>query len=402
MSMKVLYLDDEASHERIRNGLPELGDSWEFHFTSNPRQALLAMSMYRFAAVVAGQMFTGQGDRHIFRRVRESHPSAVRILLNESNEGDINLGAVGLAHQVIPKPTDASVICDTIQCALRLGDLFLTREFRNQIAGIESLPTPPATYQELVREFQNPEVRIDRVVDIMSKDLALIAKLLQIVNSAYFGVSSEVKNLKHAVTLLGLDLVRNLALASGVFNRFPVKGMGYLTADWLADHGVAVGRRAYRIAEELGLEAHLCDTAMLAGLLHDTGKLIQLAYFRDKIQAAGSQAVKEEIPLHLAEQAQSGVDHSRVGAHLLALWGLPQALVEAVAFHHEPLQAGEPHPGVLTAVHIADGIIWENYRERSQALRPDGGSLDMDYLSALGIDEARLAEFRELELSASG
>jgi HD-like signal output (HDOD) protein len=400
MTMKVLYLDDPAGQARVRDGLPELGDSWEFHFTDNPRQALLAMSMFPFAAVVAGQALAGQGERHLFNRMKESHPTAVRILMNEVGQGDVNLGAVGLAHQVLVKPADAATICETIQNALRLGDLFLTREFRKQIAGIVSLPTPPATYRQLVREFQNPEVRIDRVVEIMSRDLGLMAKLLQIVNSAFFGLSSEVKDLKHAVTLLGLELVRTLALASGVFNRFPVDGMGYLTADWLADHGAAVGRRAKGIAEALELETSVCDMAMLAGLLHDTGKLIQLAFFRDKIKAAGSLAIKQELPLHLAEQALTGVDHSRMGAHLLALWGLPFPLVEAVAFHHDPLQSGEARLGVLTAVHLADAFIWEDYGGRTQPLKPTGGSLDLDYLAALGIDEARVTELRELELSA--
>ncbi len=400
MRMKVLYLDDTAGQDRVRAGLTELGDSWDFHFMDNPRQALLAISMYSFAAVVASQTLAGQGERHLFTRMKEAHPMAVRILMNDAGQGDVNLGAVGLAHQVLVKPAEAATICETIQGALRLGDLFLSREFRKQIAGIVSLPTPPATYRELVREFQNPEVQIDRVVEIMSKDLGLMAKLLQIVNSAFFGLSTEVKDLKHAVTMLGLDLVRTLALASGVFNRFPVEGMGYITADWLADHGAAVGRRGKSIASALGIESSICDMTMLAGLLHDTGKLIQLAFFRDKIKAAGSHAIKENLPLHMSELVLTGVDHSRMGAHLLALWGLPFPLVEAVAFHHEPLQAGEAHLSALTAVHMADAFIWEDYAGRTRPLQPTGGALDLNYMAALGLNEARVAELRELELGS--
>jgi len=358
------------------------------------------MSMKRFDAVVVNQVLASGSEPHFLERVREDHPSIVRILLHEQPTGDINLRSVGLAHQALAKPCDAEQICRAVQRAMRLTDLFLTREFHKQIASIESLPTPPATYQALVREFQTQEVSVDRVVEIMSKDLGLMSKLLQIVNSAFFGLASEVRDLKHAVTLLGLEQVRTLALASGVFNRFEVDGIGFIMPDWLAEHGTAVGKRAKGVAHALGLEETLCDSAMLAGLLHDTGKLIQLAFFREKFQWSIDHAVADDLPLHEAERAVVGVDHSRVGAHLLSLWGLPYPIVEAVAFHHDPMQAGDPSVGVLTAVHIADAITWENYRSRPKSYNPTGGALDELYLSVLGIEGEAVEKLRELSIAS--
>lgn len=400
MNLKVLYLDDERAHEQVRAGLSELGDGWRFEFYSNPRSAVLGLSMKRFDAVVVTQAIASSTEPHFLERVRENHPTVVRILLHENPTGDINLRSVGLAHQALVKPSDASEICKAVQRAMRLTDLFLTREFHKQIVSIESLPTPPATYQALVREFQTQEVSVDRVVEIMSKDLGLMSKLLQIVNSAFFGLASEVKDLKHAVTLLGLDQVRTLALASGVFNRFEVEGIGFIMPDWLAEHGTAVGKRAKGIAHALGLEQSQCDSAMLAGLLHDTGKLIQLAFFREKFQRSIDHAVADELPLHEAEQFVVGVDHSRVGAHLLSLWGLPYPIVEAVAFHHDPLQSGDPVVNVLTAVHIADAITWDNYRDRPKSYNPTGGALDRTYLAVLGIEDETVEKLRELSIAA--
>lgn len=394
MAMRVLHLDDFDSRAALSAGLPAMGDGWDFHGLENPRQALLALAMEPFDAVVADQAIAYQGEPTFMERVRDDHPDVVRILLHGRAKGEINLNSVGLAHQALAKPCSAAEVCHTIERAVRLGDLFLTREFHKQIASIGSLPTPPATYRALVQEFQRREVSIDRIVGIMAHDLGLTAKILQIVNSAFFGLAAEVKGLKHAITLLGLDLVRALALASGVFNRFEVESMGYLSPDWLADHGTAVGQSAKRIARDLELPDHLCDSALLAGLLHDTGKLINLALFRDKLREAGKLAIRSGRPLHEAERELSGVDHSRVGAHLLALWGLPCPIVEAAAFHHDPLQAGTPTPSVLTAVHIADALAWEELLEGGRPPRPAGGGLDTLYLAALGIEAERLEAWR--------
>ncbi|MCP4548141.1 MAG: response regulator [bacterium] len=383
-SLKVLFVDDEPEVlARLKDELQNQGDGWSFAFAESGRKALVAMDIKNFDAIVVDTDMPNMDGPKLLKKVQRRFPGTVRIILSTGMGAEMGLKSLGFAHQALPKSTSPANICMAISRTFRMRDLFLDKSFHRQISRIRSLPTPPPTYRELVKEFQAQEPSIKKIAGIISHDTGLTAKMLQILNSAFFGLPTRITSPLHAVTLLGLDMIQTLALASGVFRQFEVQRMGYITPEWISDHGIAVGKLAKQIAEELELSPEICENSLLAGMLHDVGKLMELAFFRDQFKGAFDTARRDDQLLVDAEREQMGVGHSEMGAHLMGLWGMPNSVVEAIAFHHCPLQAGDLGLSELVTVHIADALIWETYDD----LKPQGGGLDKMLIKSLNLED---------------
>ena len=147
------------------------------------------------------------------------------------------------------------------------------------------------------------------------------------------------------------------------------------------NHSIAVGCYAKKIAIQIGLQQRNSENALIAGLLHDIGKLVMLASFKEEMNAAIKIAQDKSLQPYVAESVILGANHGEIGAHLLSLWGLHDPILEAVMFHHNPRLASQPSKNILSAVYIANVI--EN-------LKPaDGGellaALDTNYLRPLDL-----------------
>ena len=182
------------------------------------------------------------------------------------------------------------------------------------------------------------------------------AKVLQLVNSAFFGLARRVETIEQAVTLLGTEVIKSLVLSNAAFSQFhPVSK--HFSVERLWNHSLLVGSIAAKIAKAEGADKAVVGAALQAGILHDLGQLILATHLPDKFDAALEASAARRVPLFETERETIGATHAHVGAYLLGLWGLPDSTVEAVAFHHEPaactLRAFTP----LTAVHAADVLL---------------------------------------------
>jgi putative nucleotidyltransferase with HDIG domain len=220
-------------------------------------------------------------------------------------------------------------------------------------------------------------------------DPAMTAKLLQLVNSAFFGIARKISNPVEAVQLLGINTVRSLALSIHAFSCFDHAKMPELSIDRIWTHCLVVGNLARKIAQIEELELGTVDEAFISGLLHDLGKLMLAVNMPERYVASLALARKNNIPDLDAEREIFGATHADVGAYLLGLWGLPVPIVEAVALHHLPRQNVEKTFTPLTAVHVANVID----QERSVVDGERRSQFDLEYLADLGL-EARLPEWR--------
>jgi putative nucleotidyltransferase with HDIG domain len=217
----------------------------------------------------------------------------------------------------------------------------------------------------------------------MAQDVALTARGLQLVNSSFFGTAKEVLAAKDTAQSLGTGLVRTLALTDGVFWCAEPAQLPGFDLEAFCRHGVATGLRASRIvALEKGAPAEI-KTAFTAGVLHDVGKLVLVVTVPELVQQARSQAEASGVPLWQAEREVLDATHAEVGAYLLGLWGLPQAIVDIVARHHEPRARAAAGFGALTAVHVANAL------EHQSALppgSPPSEGVDLEYLQTLRLE----------------
>ena len=242
--------------------------------------------------------------------------------------------------------------------------------------------------------ISDPTTGPDDIAAVIERDTAMTAKLLQLANSAFFGVGRTVNRIRDAVVFLGSDTVKALTLSAEAVSKLAPTGMPGFSIDEFQRHATLVAQIAAAILPKGTAQ----QDAITAGLLHDIGQLIAIADDRQRWQALTDEAHRRQLPLHLIEQEAQGITHAATGAYLLSLWGLPDGVVEAVAHHHNPLAAPGAALDAVAAVHIAEALAHEVQHNPDETPPP---TLDETYLEQLGVGE-RLDQWRKLAAEASG
>ncbi|MBE9486498.1 MAG: HDOD domain-containing protein, partial [Chloroflexi bacterium] len=319
---RILFVDDQPNVlDGLRRMFRKFRDKWDMEFAAGGAEALAAMEKRPVDVIVADMKMPEMNGAQLLRRVSELYPGTVRFILSGHSDRELILQSVGYAHQYLAKPCAAETLEQTIRNSIGLRELLLSKELQAKIAGIGTLPSCPETYNKLVVALQSETSSVEEVAEIVSQDVGMTAKLLQMINSAFFCLPTHVGSIYQAVSLLGLDTVQGLALTAGVFRQFNDPGLSGISVESVYNHSIAVGTAAKKIAGALGLNERETEDALMAGMLHDVGKLIMLAHFRSELSRAIQLAEKKSVPLHKAERQTLGVTHGEIGAHLLSLWG---------------------------------------------------------------------------------
>ena len=362
-------------------------------FVGSGAEALEVLANAPFQVVVSDMRMPGMDGAQLLNEVLKRHPQIVRVVLSGYSDKELIMRSVGATHQYLSKPCEPDVLKRAVSNALALRELLHDEpSLMPLIARIERLPSLPALYTEVVQELQSPEPSMRRVAQIITQDPAMAAKVMQLVNSALFGLSRRIADLDRAVSLMGLDAIKSLVLSAKVFGELDSQALGELSLEALWSHSALVGSFAKRICVEERAEKEIVGNAMTAGLLHDVGKLILAANLPEDYRRVRELAEREQYSLSRVEELEFGATHAGLGAYLLGIWGLPDPIVQAVAFHHEPDHGpGEPF-SAITAVHVANVLAHElSGCDASQF----GDGIDVDYLEALGLLH-RLPHWRQV------
>jgi putative nucleotidyltransferase with HDIG domain len=395
---RVLFVDDEV---RVLQGLQRmlraLHLDWETTFASSAAEALALLESGAFDVVVSDMRMPDMSGVQLLEEVRRRQPDAVRLILSGQSSEESALSSVGPAHQFLPKPCDAEVLVATIRRACSLRDLLRNGDLRRLLSQVGELPSAPESYFRLVAELKSPGVSVHRVADIVEEDIGMSAKILQFVNSAFFGIRRRVSDPQQAISLLGLSTVTALVLSIKVFGLFDGARGHALNAGALASHSLSVATWARSIARAERTDTQLQDDTFTAALLHDVGKLVLAAHLTDRYAEASQLAARESCPAWMAEREVFGADHAHVGAYLLGLWGFADTIVEAVAYHHEPERCDCVAFVPLTAVHAADALYHQSHVGEWAGA---ASALSLDYLARLGRAEA-VEAWRALDPAAT-
>ena len=218
---------------------------------------------------------------------------------------------------------------------------------------IENVPTLPQVVGRVLAATQDPKTSAEDVNKIILADQALTAKILKLVNSAFYGFPRRIGTVTEAVVILGFGTIRNLAITASVFRSFRREGKGRFdrTAFW--KHCVAVGVVSRIVARQLHLPNR--EDIFIAGLLHDLGKVVLDQYLHEEFTTALELVESNNISLYEAEQQIFGVSHAEVGHWLAEHWNMPDFLIWSIGFHHRPQEAPENFP-VVSLVHIANAV----------------------------------------------
>jgi putative nucleotidyltransferase with HDIG domain len=393
MKKRVLFVDDEVNlREGLRRMSYLLRDEWDMAFAESGVQALALLSKAPCDVIVSDMRMPGMDGAQLLDEVRQYYPQMVRIILSGHSDREMILRAVGPSHQYLAKPCDIETLLATLTRAYTLRELLVNEDLRRIITAMQTLPSQPAVYAEVVEAVQSPFASLEKIGELIQRDIGMTAKILQLVNSAFFGLRRPISNPVQAIRLLGLETVQALILSGQIFGIFDPSKVPGLSLDTLWNHSVTVGAYARSLAQEERCTREVIEQACTAGLLHDVGKLVLAVHLPELYKQTLTLIHTENIAAWQAEQMVFKATHAEVGAYLLGLWGLPDGIVEALAYHHNPRHLRE-HPAFtpLTAVHIADTLT--RHMEAGDA-DSQAESVDLDYLTQIGLGD-RLAIWQE-------
>jgi len=383
MKRRILFVDDEPKIlHGLRRMLHAMRRQWDMAFAEGGQEALDILDREPFDAIITDVRMPGIDGSQLLREVTERHPQTVRIVLSGQAEDETVLQSVRHVHQYLSKPCDTEMLRSTIARACALSDLLENDTLKRLVSQMETLPSLPSLCRTIEQELRSPEASTRKIAEIISQDIGMSAKVLQLVNSAFFGIRRHVATPGHAAVLLGLETIRNLVLSVHVFAQFDQADLGGLSLKVLWDHSMNVGMYARQLARSQNMDPGTVDHAFTGGLLHDAGKLVLAANLTEEYASVLARTSRKGIALHEAEREVFGSTHAEVGCYLMGLWGLPDPIVEALAFHHCPSRHGEEGFTPVTAVHVANILEHEMYSAESiQA----SSEVDDAYLIHLGL-----------------
>lgn len=389
-----VFVDDEPLVlQALQRMLRPLRDTWQMHFVSSGAEALELLSRQPCDVVISDMRMPGMSGAELLEQVRRRHPHTVRIALSGQASPETIANDVAPVHQFLSKPCDPELLRRTLARARTLGCLLAVERLRGLAGELQALPSRGSAYAQLLSALRSSEPSVKRVAEAISADLGMSAKVLQLVNSAFFGLPRRVSSPAEAVMLLGLETVKALAVTAGVFALYDQSlDHSVLSLSAVRDHGSVVGTYARLIARHEGLDRVAGDAAFVAGLLHDVGRLVLAAKMPDEYRGVTRHVVTARVTVADAEMALIGATHAEVGAYLLGLWGFSDPVVTTVAHHHRPAAGGDTRLGPLTLVHVADRLEHERWGAKSLATAP---ALDLEYLQSTGAAD-RLPVWREI------
>lgn len=378
--LSVLFVDDEPRIlQGLRRMLHSMRQQWDMTFVSSGRQGLEVFTQKPVDVVVTDMRMPGMNGVELLTAVQQRYPQTVRIVLSGHPDKDLILKSVSAAHQYLSKPCDAEQLIATVTRSCSLNALLTKETVRQIVARMDSLPSLPSLYTQIMAEVRSSDVSMQKVGRIVARDPAMSAKILQLVNSSFFGLPRRIADPVHAVNLLGLETIKALVLTAEIFSIFDSRNLpaGYIEDLW--QHSLCTGDLAVRIAKSESLNKVSQDHSQMAGLLHDVGKLVLAAWLPDDYAAVLKRVADEPRQGYITiEEIILGVTHAEVGAYLLGLWGLPDPIVDAVLHHHAPAgQAFDP----LAAVCVADMLV--NGRVSAECPEEFPAGSDAGYLAGI-------------------
>ncbi|MBI5177947.1 MAG: HDOD domain-containing protein [Nitrospinae bacterium] len=245
------------------------------------------------------------------------------------------------------------------------------------IKHITKLPSFSTTAAKIMQLANNPNSSPKDMIHAISLDPVMTARVLGLINSAYFGVREKVVSLNRAVIMLGINTIKNVALGSAVISSMKIRNnFKWFTGDEFWEHnlGVAVGSKL--VAEKIGIPFQERDEFFIAGLLHDIGKVVFVQYLPDDYARVLAPDFQPGVKKSKAEGIAFGIHHAELGSLIAKKWELPQLLIDTISNHHEPVFNGSPSDRIKAAVHVADYYcnvveLGIKHRKEAETVHPD-------------------------------
>lgn len=381
---RIMFVDDEPNIlDGLRRMLRSLRNEYDMAFAAGGREALSIMEEHRFDVVVSDMRMPGMDGAQLLEEIQRKHPYTIRMMLTGQADEEAILRTVGIAHQFLAKPCDPERLKKILIQTSALQDILSDGGLKALISKIGSLPSLPSTYAKMQKAIASPNVEIHEVAEIISQDIAMTAKVLQLVNSSFFGVYSHVDTARRAVTLLGLETLKALVLGLELFSQISLPE-NIFRLDQLWEHSLMVGKLSKSLAIQQSQTKEEIGNTFLAGTLHDLGRLVLLTSLPDQYREAVELANTENINIVDAESAIFGASQSAVASYLLGIWGFSIPIIEAIGFHNNLDNYPATGFSSALALHVANILYYQN---RPKEIIGRALELNMPVINRMGLQQ---------------
>lgn len=370
--LHVLFVDDEQRIlQALKRSLYSQRQVWDMQYATSGPEALDIMQSWPCDMVISDIRMPEMDGATLLEEIRRTYPHTVRIVLSGHSERIMAMRAAAAAHRFLSKPSSPDCIPLVARINADLMALPHDNILRTAIAGTSALPSFNSLASMFATSKNGEEKAIQAAAEIIAGDIAMSAKVLQLVCSDFFGIGTQVFAPERAAATLGLELIRELATRGDVLSREVDDPYCRKELPGLTEHSLLVAALARQICIAKNCDGDTVNQAYAAGILHDLGRM-----FTCRIAQASVETETDK--------------HAQAGAWLLKLWGLPAPITTAVQFHHSPGKSGLSGMGPLAAVHLADIFA----HEFSPPAFESSASLDMAYMEETSL----LASLEDLRM----
>jgi HD-like signal output (HDOD) protein/CheY-like chemotaxis protein len=355
----ILFVDDNDNViNGIRRQLRPYRGEWQVFFATSGREALALMENQAMDLIVSDMMMSEMRGDELLKQVSQKYPATVRMILSGYTDEETLRSGLEVAHQYLSKPISAEVLREVISQVFKIQACVSNPRIIAAIGDIHNLPSLPKIYHELNRAIADENTTIQDVSAIFSRDMVLSAKLLQLVNSPYFGLNRKISSLTEAVNLIGVKKLSSLVLSVHIRNAFPIDNphieryMEYLWID-----AARVSDLALLIALSEDQPDDRPHQAYLGGLLHNLGLLIFLSRGGDKLKKLMELTKNSTKPVNELETTIFGFNRCEAAAYVLSLWKIPPRVIESILLQKTPNESDYDGVNAMTAVHVAACLL---------------------------------------------
>jgi HD-like signal output (HDOD) protein len=262
------------------------------------------------------------------------------------------------------------------------------RELINDaVRKVSSIATLPEVTVRIIKTVEDPKSSASQLHGIIANDPALVTRILKVVNSSFYGLPGQIASIERAIVLLGLNAVKNIAVAASLGQLFRgVKLCEGFTAKDLWTHCISVATTARHMSREMKLP--IADEAFLAGMIHDIGLLVSLQIWPAKLQQACDKVRAGATDFCQAERDIMGCDHQQLGTALTEQWKFPRSCQLVAGHHHRPSELSDNHRMLVTLVFVADTLCC--HAKRGFNLTAVSQTLDQGGLGDVNLDQSAI------------
>ncbi len=372
----ILFVDDEKA---ILKSLQRLfiDDDFKLYFAQDGKEALKIMYENNIEMVVSDMRMPKMNGHQLLKEIQMLYPDTIRIILSGfSDEQEIYKAVLdGSAKIYLLKPWEPLHLLDVVRHLFKFKDMLASKNILDFIEKIDQLPAVTDIYTKLCKLVEK-DASIAEISAIIEEDATIAAKILQLINSAYY--NKKIGSVKQAVIYFGLNVIKDMVLSTSIFNYVAANSSSYFNN--LFSQQSILTNKILELVYKTSYRKRLPENYMTAGLLHDIGLVIMQQQFKDKYTNIFKEESTPELAFYEAENEMFAVNHQEIGGYLLEWWGIPYPIVESSLFHHDPLSS-TINRQLVCAVHLADYYAWD-YLGKKELVK-----LDQRVFQAMGIDQ---------------